>query len=183
VFTDNRLSLTCEVSECGTQWVLTRESGRVPVCKLSASAISRVAARSCIVVRVMRPKCMRSDRVADACIAELSAESVLWAQEEVLPAVRGLVSEAVEGHGVCVEVELCSETYTVWRKLWEKCLLANGDTRCPKWVFREGYKGLWPYGRLHWFSGVTDAVDNSDSGRASWLRCVGCAGGRVCAVE
>lgn len=47
------------------------------------------------------------------------------------------------------------------------------------WVRVDGYKGVYPFGERHWFSGVTGAVSDCGANGTEWLRCVNSSEGMV----
>jgi hypothetical protein len=176
------ISLTCEVNARGTEWWLTRESGSRPVacgqhdCVVcSAADITDVSVKGYIVVKITCEEGSEGVVICELCIDGfdivvehiVKESAALWCSEEgrwvdrlaelLCRLQRGAYSKKADCKcgmvaGVCAP-----------------CQFVKRNER--RFVWRDRFDGVFPLGKEHWFSGVTDAVGTVCGGYMPWLFC------------
>jgi len=171
VLVEQRVSLTCNLEASGSQWWLTRESGRVPAnYEGGVPCMEGIElAKAYVLVRVVRPLCMRKQQIADVGISDMCAPSLDWVVEGIAPYVQPLVLDRVDGHVECTSTEECPTAYHARRQFWIQCSFSGGVRGTSQWLLRDRFNGVFPSGRGHWWRGVTDAADESSGFAQSGL--------------
>lgn len=182
VLVSKDISVTCRVARQGTvEWWLTQESGQSPVCKNNRCSRckpvqqARELKQAYLVLVLDHPgELVWSEPLRRIALAKLSVDALDIASHTIIPTVleksanrrlpvvrslfrlfrHGLFSSSL-GCGCSVDLGVC-----------KKC------TKCEqvRFIWENGFSRVFPYGKCHWFRGVTDAVDQTFA-ENRWLRC------------
>lgn len=174
------VSVTCHASGARTKWWLTRESGSLPqvcgdaeCCSCEWSDVGELPAQAYLVV-VLQGRGTR----AQVAISRLSLRDARTVVSRVLPLWRQ--HRAGVGRAVTLANMLSSGAFS--RGLYCACSVQQGACGSCKqaslhqrrWVWRNGFTGVYPAALCRWFTGLTDAVDIPAIRRATgstWLSC------------
>jgi hypothetical protein len=190
------VSVTCEVDRGQTRWFLTKESGQVPGgcwggmgCKKCCAAVIERwptgLVQAYVIVKVVLR--LRYTVWSRCVLGKLSLENMGIVVDRVVRPLRELrLVECGAGCACCREFEahyasmsrlmsmLSRGSYSSVGKC--SCGAGNVCAACirsgktmQRFVVQDCFAGVYPYGRQHWFLGVTDGVGEVNSWHGSWL--------------
>lgn len=178
------VTVTCSVSaEDGVYWYFTLESGRLPlvcggedcsVCKMEQNCTGGVPRRAYLVLRVDKHWCTGFDwSVVGTHEYSLVVERLCV---EAFDEVRGGMMRAAVRLSRCNG--LACEGDGEWLQWMAKydapmCEYVEQEqaVMCSRWVRVECYRGVFPFGGGHWFTGITDSIGDKRGAEGDWMRC------------
>lgn len=180
VLVSQHVSVTCSVEESEVFWYLTKESGRVPVsCSHSSGVLAKPMElrRSVLVVQLSACWWATEIQWSEVAVARLTREALFVVERRFLPLLVRVWKDVVD-------VESDSMRRLVRRWFAEAdaffglldggafstgfscaCVVTGVCKQCKqleeesrRFIVQDRYEGVFPLGKEHWWTGVTDAV-------------------------
>jgi hypothetical protein len=176
------MSLTYHVSRWGeAQWWLTRESGSLPgsiggSCTRCTSQQQPGDLRKAYLVIVAEHPGKRvwTEPLRRVAFAEMKVGALTIVVDRIAPVVLGQSPgerlRVLRALFILFGKGLFSSSLECECSLQDGVCTLCGIQRQPRFVWENGYSRLSPFGRDHWYRGVTDAVDKEPHIR-QWLQC------------
>jgi hypothetical protein len=177
-----KLSISFHILPYGeARWWLTRESGRCPLCR--RTFCSRCAKneklhdmrQSYLVIVADHPgEPVWTEPARRVAFAQLNADALSIAACRIAPAILGLDAKqrlrALQRLFRAFAKGIFSTSITCVCNIQVGACSSCSSGGQARFLWENGYSRVLPFGKAHWYSGVSDAVDNEESNNR-WLQC------------